>query len=162
MEERKMSRISKIELTNMCMIYDGKRVLVEEKKCAGYKGVIFPGGHVEPGESLCDSVIREMYEETGLRISAPKLCGVKDWIEEDGTRYMVLLYKTDQFSGTIQSSEEGRVFWVDRDKLEQENLIWNMKELMEIFEKDQFSEFFFQRVPVEDDDSHNTWNYELV
>ena len=89
-----MDRKQPMELTNMCMVYKNGQVLVEEKIIReNEKGIIFPGGHVEPGESLKDSVIREMKEETGLVISNPKLCGVKDWIREDGTRYLVLLYK---------------------------------------------------------------------
>lgn len=32
------------------------------------------------------SVIREMREETGLTIEHPTLCGIKDWMREDGTR----------------------------------------------------------------------------
>ncbi len=38
-----------------------------------------------------ESVIREMKEETGLTIENPIACGFKDWIQEDGTRYLVLL-----------------------------------------------------------------------
>ena len=108
-----MDRSSKIELTNMCLIYDENRVLVQEKQGLNGKykgGLIFPGGHVEPDESLLDSVIREMKEETGLTVFNPQPCGFKDWIQEDGTRYIVLLYKTDQFEGELKSSDEGRVF----------------------------------------------------
>ena len=124
-----MDRKQPMELTNMCMVYKNGQVLVEEKIIReNEKGIIFPGGHVEPGESLKDSVIREMKEETGLVISNPKLCGVKDWIREDGTRYLVLLYK---------------VFWVEREKLSSLNPIWNLNELMEIYETDDFFEFFF-------------------
>lgn len=157
-----MSRKSEIELTNMCMVYDKNRVLVEEKDCGDYKGVVFPGGHVEQGESLCQSVIREIYEETGLKISSPKLCGVKNWINDDGTRYMVLLYKTDKFTGTLQSSEEGRVFWVDKDKLKDEKLIWNMEELFEIMEREDLSEFFFKYDDRYDEEKHNTYDYKLL
>ena len=57
---------------------------------------------------------------------------------------MVLLYKTDKFSGELKSSEEGKVFWLDRAELNNANLIWNMKELMEIFDSDRYSEFFFK------------------
>ena len=137
-----MSRKSEIELTNMCLICDGNKVLVQEK--VGTKGLVFPGGHVEEGESLLESVVREMKEETGLTIENPKVCGFKDWIQEDGTRYIVLLYKTDKFTGELKSSDEGRVFWIDRADIDRVNLIWNMKELLEIFDTDLYSEFFFK------------------
>lgn len=137
-----MSRKSEIELTNMCLICDGNKVLVQEK--AGTKGLVFPGGHVEEGESLLESVVREMKEETGLTIENPKVCGFKDWIQEDGTRYIVLLYKTHKFTGELKSSDEGRVFWIDRAEINSVNLIWNMKELLEIFDTDLYSEFFFK------------------
>ena len=137
-----MSRKSEIELTNMCLICDGNKVLVQEK--VGTKGLVFPGGHVEEGESLLESVVREMKEETGLTIENPKICGFKDWIQEDGTRYIVLLYKTHKFTGELKSSDEGRVFWIDRADIDSANFIWNMKELLEIFDTDLYSEFFFK------------------
>lgn len=137
-----MSRKSEIELTNMCLICDGNKVLIQEK--VGTKGLVFPGGHVEEGESLLESVVREMKEETGLTIENLKICGFKDWIQEDGTRYIVLLYKTDKFTGELKSSDEGRVFWIDRAEINSVNLIWNMKELLEIFDTDLYSEFFFK------------------
>ena len=137
-----MSRKSEIELTNMCLICDGNKVLVQEK--AGTNGLVFPGGHVEEVESLLESVVREMKEETGLTIENPKVCGFKDWIQEDGTRYIVLLYKTHKFTGELKSSDEGRVFWIDRADIDRVNLIWNMKELLEIFDTDLYSEFFFK------------------
>ena len=137
-----MSRKSEIELTNMCLICDGNKVLIQEK--VGTKGLVFPGGHVEEGESLLESVVREMKEETGLTIENPKVCGFKDWIQEDGTRYIVLLYKTHKFTGELKSSDEGRVFWIDRADIDRVNLIWNMKELLEIFDTDLYSEFFFK------------------
>lgn len=138
-------RTQPVELTNMCLIYDERRILVQEKTGTKYKGgLVFPGGHVEPGENLRDSVIREIKEETGLTISHPQPCGFKDWIREDGTRYIVLLYKTDKFEGTLKSSEEGSVFWLNREEVDGANLIWNMKELLQIFETDHYSEFFFE------------------
>ena len=50
-------------------------MLVQEK--TGTKGLVFPGGHVEEGESLLESVIREMKEETGLTIKNPIACVLK-------------------------------------------------------------------------------------
>ena len=119
-----MARIENVIMTNMCMVFDGNKVLVQDKTDDDYSGITFPGGHVEKGESFTDAVIREVFEETGLRISSPQLCGIKDWMEEDGTRYMVLFYKTDKFEGTVTSSEEGEVFWTTLENMKQKKLAY--------------------------------------
>ena len=71
--------MEEIELMNMCMIEDGEsdRVVVQRRIKGNWKGIAFPGGHIEPGESVVDSVIREVKEETGLTVSEVRLCGVK-------------------------------------------------------------------------------------
>ena len=65
-----MSRTEEVELTNMCMICDGKgNVLVQDKKNhPSWHGWNFPGCHVEKGEYATPSVIREIKEETGVDI----------------------------------------------------------------------------------------------
>lgn len=47
------------------ILRDGKLAMVHSQEDGYYK---FPGGGVEAGESLIDTVIRETAEETGLRI----------------------------------------------------------------------------------------------
>ena len=141
-----MERITPVELTNMCMVYDRQgNVLVEEKILKDRKGLIFPGGHVESNESVVDSVIREIKEETGLAISDVEFCGIKDWIELDGSRYMVFLYKTASYSGNIQSSSEGRVFWMSLDELKKKEALWHLDMMLEIFCGNGVSELYFSR-----------------
>lgn len=104
-----MNRKTPVKFTNMCMIYDGQgNVLVEEKLVQNSKGLIFPGDHVESNESVAKSMIREIKEKTGLTISNLQFCDIKDWIEYDGSSYMVFLYKTSTYSGRIQYSSEGK------------------------------------------------------
>ena len=140
-----MARTEIVTLTNMCMVCDGTRVLVQNRTDPGWPGITFPGGHVEKGESFTDAVIREVFEETGLTIASPKLCGIKDWPEDDGSRYMVLLYKTDKFSGTLQSSEEGEVFWVEREELKSMKLADSMENMLKVFLNDDISEEYFYK-----------------
>ena len=45
-----------VEFTNMCMIRDGDRVLVQDRLDPAWPGAAFPGGHVETGESFTDVV----------------------------------------------------------------------------------------------------------
>lgn len=140
-----MERIENVTITNMCMVFDDSKVLVQDKKDDDYSGITFPGGHVEKGESLTDSVIREVFEETGLKIQSPQLCGIKDWMREDGTRYMVLFYKTDKFEGTVISSDEGDVYWTTLEEMKQRKLAYGMDKMLEVFLDDNISEYFFYK-----------------
>lgn len=140
-----MERFESVTMTNMCMIYHNDYVLVQNRKNPNWPGITFPGGHVEKGEPFTDAVIREVWEETGLTISNPQLCGIKDWTNDDGTRYMVLFYKTDKYTGNLSSSREGEVFWVKFDELTQLNLANDMSDMLKVFLNDELSEHFFYK-----------------
>ena len=71
-----MGKTEIVELTVLCLLTDGDRVLLQNRVKNDWKGYALPGGHVERGESFVDAVIREMREETGLTVIAPKLAGV--------------------------------------------------------------------------------------
>ena len=141
--------------TNMCMIYNGNNVVVQNRVDKKWSGVAFPGGHIEYGESFTDSVIREVYEETGLTISCPRLCGIDSWMCEDGSRYMILLYKTNKFSGELCSSNEGECFWTTIDEMKSMNLAYTMSDLLDVFLNEDLSELSWQL------DKNKEWKYML-
>ena len=134
-------------LTNMCMVYDNEgNVLVQKRKDTDrWQGIAFPGGHVEEGESFTAAVIREVFEETGIKIKHPKLCGTKQWqTERNGVmaRYIVMLYKTNEFEGEVKSSNEGEAFWVNRKDLDNMKLANTFEHMLKVFEDDSLEELF--------------------
>ena len=61
-----MSRSEKAVVTVLCMVYDGNKILLQDRVKKDWKGVTLPGGHVEHEEPFTTAVIREIYEETCL------------------------------------------------------------------------------------------------
>ncbi len=128
------------ELTVLCLIQDGNRVLLQNRVKEDWKGYTFPGGHVEAGESFVDAVVREMKEETGLDIFKPRLVGIKQFPITDG-RYIVLLFKATEFEGTVVSSDEGEMEWIDIDRLSEVNVVEDFHDLMKVLNAPDLNEF---------------------
>ena len=141
-----MSRAEQVILTNLCMVYDDAgNILVQNRKDPSWPGICFPGGHIEPGESFVESVIREVWEETGLTIENPILCGTKQFPTRNGERYVVFFYKTSRFSGELKSSDEGEVFWIPRTDLENYQMVEDFLDMVKVFEDDSLSEFYYYK-----------------
>ena len=144
-----MARMEEVELTNMCMVCDGKgNVLVQNKKGdRTWHGWNFPGGHVEQGEFVTPSVIREVREETGLTIENPKLCGIKEFHkEQDGKRFIVFLYVASRFFGELRASDEGDVFWYPLSELKRsKELADGFSEMLPVFTSVEISEVFYTK-----------------
>lgn len=132
--------------TNMCMVCDDQgNILVQNRLNPDWPGITFPGGHVERGESFVESVIREVREETGLTIRNPRLCGLKQFLQDDGVRYVVFFFKTDCFSGELTSSDEGEVFWIKRSELGGCRLANDFENMLRVFESEDLSEFYYKK-----------------
>ncbi|MGT2910490.1 NUDIX domain-containing protein [Streptococcus cameli] len=146
-----MSRDSQVILTNMCLVENDQGQFVMQIRSPeryAWDGAALPGGHVEEKESLHASVVREIFEETGLTISNPKLVGVKHFhTRGDGIRYLVFLYRTAEFTGEIQSSEEGEIVWVSQEDIAsgKVELADSMGDILDFYFKEEASELFYVR-----------------
>ncbi len=150
-----MAREESAIFTVLCMVCDNNgNILVEDRIDPAWPGVSLPGGHVEPGEPFTLAAIRETFEETGLKIEDPKLCGVKQFMHKGKNRYVVFLYKASRYSGTLTSSAEGKVFWVNRKRLNQYQLVDDFDELIKVFDDEKLNEFFYRQ-------ENGNWSVEL-
>ena len=135
-----MNRTENVELTVLCLIEDGDKILLQNRVKKDWHGYTLPGGHVEPGESFVDAVIREMKEETGLTILDPRLVGVKQFPIENG-RYIVLLFKATRWSGDVISSEEGQMEWIEYRNLSTVKTVDDLEDLLRVMNTPELTEF---------------------
>ena len=157
--------MAKIELTNMVMIQnpETKEVLVQ-RRVKYWCGITFPGGHVEDGESIYDSAVREVKEETGLDVKNLHYCGMVHWYNtENSDRYFVHFYKTVDYTGELlKSTDEGEVFFTSLESLNEMKLSPNFDKYLPMFLSDEYNEIFCQwnEKMKEDADGEPDWNFE--
>ena len=131
---------------------DGKLLMIEDD----FGEVKLPGGGADDGEDDYQALVREVKEETGLTISSPQLCGIKQWPDSKSVRYIVLFYKTDKFEGELKSSAEGEVFWMDLEEFKKAELAKDMLDMLDVFLDDDKSEFFYYHNKIDGE-----WKYEI-
>lgn len=127
----------KIILTNMCMLYkgDGSFLVIDRLK-NDWPGINFPGGHIEANESVEESVIREIKEETNLQLKSMEFVTYYEWnMVQESVRHLCLLFRSKDFKGEIQSSSEGKVFFVKREDLNKYKLSTDFEEILNIASK---------------------------
>lgn len=133
--------------TNMCLVRDGKgNVLIQNRADKNWPGAVFPGGHVDKGESFVDSVCREIMEETGAAIQNVRLCGVKQFETRDThARYVVMLFTADYAGGEVKGSSEGEAFWWPEDKLSELSTVEGFDDMLKVFMNEDVQEVFYVR-----------------
>ena len=135
-----MDRTERVELTTLCMLTRGNEILLQDRVKTDWRGYCFPGGHIEPGESIVDAVVREMQEETGLTVLHPRLCGIKQF-PIDGGRYLVFLFETEDFEGTLRSSDEGEMRWIRRGCLADYRTVEDLDAMLDVMLDPDLTEF---------------------
>ena len=114
-------KAEKIGVRPCAVLIENKKVLVIHCNY-GEEFYLFPGGGVEPGETIEECVIRETYEETGIKTKILRLIYVNDYIEDRKTnkRVLNLFFLAKRIGGRIQQGEKDKgkvkkVEWIDLD-----------------------------------------------
>ena len=111
--------------TTLCYITRGDQVLmlhrVKKKNDINKDKWIGIGGKFEGTESPDECLLREAWEETGLRLTSWKCRGVVTFLTETGFGEFMYLFTADGFEGELKECDEGELKWVDRSFLD---LLW--------------------------------------
>lgn len=121
-----------IILTNMCLIRNGNMILVQNRTKKDWPGLTLPGGKVEKDESVYQSVLREVYEETGLRLLSAKDVGYIEWLI-DGDRHLCILFESESYEGELKSNDEGEDLFIDIKDLCQYQFSTDFDKILDIY-----------------------------
>jgi ADP-ribose pyrophosphatase YjhB (NUDIX family) len=107
---------------------DGKLLVLDLTYCKGYA---FPGGMIEPNENIETGVIREVREETGLKVESLQYVGSKEDVQYGLT--VIALAFSATTSGETCNSDEGTLFWLTPEEIQQNQSYSNWKYLLNMY-----------------------------
>jgi 8-oxo-dGTP diphosphatase len=108
------------------LIFNGDSILLIERGREPLKGFwSLPGGAVETGERLEDAVVREVFEETGLRVAPQRVALIFERImrDEHGSaeyHYLLIDYMCEVLGGDLCAGDDSDCArWFSLDAIEQ-------------------------------------------
>jgi len=118
-----------MKLATLCYVIDKKNdftlMIYRNKKQNDYHEGKWNGlgGKFEPGESPEECAIREIEEESGLKVKSVTMKGFITFPLFDGKEdWYVFLFTADEFQGDLIESPEGKLEWIPNGMLTEINL----------------------------------------
>ena len=107
-----------MKMTTLCYIEkEGKYLMLHRVKkhhdinAGKWIGV---GGHVENGETPEECLLREVKEETGLRLTSYRLHGLVTFLSDVCEPELMCVFTADAFDGEMVECDEGELAWVEK------------------------------------------------
>ncbi|MRR09051.1 8-oxo-dGTP diphosphatase [bacterium] len=111
-----------MKLATLCYVRSGGKTLMmhrvkrpDDMHYGKWNGL---GGKMHPGETPEECVVREVREESGLELAKPLLKGFITFPAFDQYEdWYVFVFTADEFAGTLAENGEGRLEWIENDKV---------------------------------------------
>lgn len=115
-----------MEFTTLCYLEQQEQYLmlhrIKKKEDINKGKWIGVGGHVEPGESPEDCLLREVYEETGLTLTEYCFRGLLTFLYNDNEAEYICLYTATAWEGELRECNEGVLQWIPKKDIMQLSL----------------------------------------
>ena len=109
--------------TSLCYVYRGDEVLmlhrVKKENDVNHDKWIGLGGKFEENESPEECMLREVREETGLKLTSWRYRGIVTFVSEPWPGEYMHLFTADGFEGELSECDEGELAWIPRAKLKE-------------------------------------------
>lgn len=105
----------------VCLVRQNGRLLLQRKAAGRFGGGRWnaPGGKLRVDESPADCAVREVLEETGLKVLHSSPCGrFEEYFGAcEEPAWIVHVFTSSRFSGELQPNAEGLLRWFPEDRL---------------------------------------------
>ena len=119
---------------------DGKILLLRRHNTGHMDGYYsFIAGHVDPGETFTEAVVREAKEEAGIIVKEQDL-DVVHVNHRPGVNYLDMHFAAKKWKGNAKNMEPDKcddMRWFDKNKLP-DNLLPNVRHVLEQMKKGKF------------------------
>lgn len=150
-----------MEITTLCYIEKDNKYLmlkrVKKKEDINKGKWIGVGGHFEEGESPEECICREVFEETGLRLTSYKARGILTFVQNKTFTEYIWLFTADEFEGELIECNEGILEWIDKDKIMELELWEGDRIFLELLNTQK--EFFSLKLEYEGESLVNVIRY---
>ena len=147
-----------MNFTTLCYIEKENKYLMlhrtSKKKDGNKDKWIGVGGHFEKGESPEECLLREVKEETGLELTSYQFRGIVTFISDEWPDEYMCLYTADRYTGDIGNCDEGKLVWVEKEKIMDLNIWEGDKIFLKLLTENQ--PFFSLKLEYKGDKLVNT------
>ncbi len=103
---------------SICILKNKNKILITKRPSNKLFGEFweFPGGKLENTETFEEAIVRELYEELGIRININNLKSLDIFNHSyDGKNYILMnLFCLDKWSGKIRNKDTKKFLWVSK------------------------------------------------